>query len=148
MKALKSLDWQELTLQDGKSFRITELMEQLYSNWHIIWCYPKSIKRLWYIISSYSGLQNGSPDGIALVDASNKVIQFLSYEGAFKATNGPAIGMTSTDIGIAQTSTETVGNSLQLIGRGTKYSDFTWTATVSTFVTLTKDKIWRFSFHK
>jgi hypothetical protein len=60
-------------------------------------------------------------------------IQFLSYEGAFKATNGPAIGMTSTDIGIAQTSTETVGNSLQLIGRGTKYSDFTWTATVSTF---------------
>jgi hypothetical protein len=69
------------------------------------------------IISSYSGLQNGSPDGIALVDASNKVIQFLSYEGAFKATNGPAIGMTSTDIGIAQTSTETVGNSLQLIGR-------------------------------
>jgi hypothetical protein len=63
------------------------------------------------------GLQNGSPDGIALVDASNKVIQFLSYEGAFKATNGPAIGMTSTDIGIAQTSTETVGNSLQLIGR-------------------------------
>jgi hypothetical protein len=27
---------------------------------------------------------------------------------------------------------ETVGNSLQLIGRGTKYSDFTWTAAAST----------------
>jgi hypothetical protein len=115
-------------------------MERVILNWHIIWCYPKSIKRLWYIISSYPGLQNGSPDGIALVDASNKVIQFLSYEGAFKATNGPAIGMTSTDIGIAQTSTGNGGNSLQLIGRGTKYSDFTWT-TVSTLVTLTKDKI-------
>jgi hypothetical protein len=50
----------------------------------------------------------------------------------FTATNGPAIGITSTDIGIAQTSTETVGNSLQLIGRGTKYSDFTWTAAAST----------------
>jgi endonuclease I/chitodextrinase len=79
------------------------------------------------------GLQNGAPDGIALVDATGKVIQFLSYEGSFTATNGPAIGMTSTDIGIAQTSTETVGNSLQLTGRGTKYSDFTWTAAVSTF---------------
>ena len=27
------------------------------------------------------GIQNGSPDGMALVDASNSVIQFLSYEG-------------------------------------------------------------------
>jgi hypothetical protein len=56
----------------------------------------------------------------------------LSYEGAFKATNGPAIGMTSTDIGIAQTSTETVGNSLQLIGR-TKIQRFHLDAAVSTF---------------
>nr|WP_315207959.1 endonuclease [uncultured Flavobacterium sp.] len=79
------------------------------------------------------GLQNGSPDGIALVDATGKVIQFLSYEGAFKATNGPAIGMTSTDIGIAEASTATVGNSLQLIGKGTKYADFTWVAAPSTF---------------
>ena len=79
------------------------------------------------------GLQNGSPDGLALVDASNKVIQFLSYEGSFTATNGPAIGMASVDIGIAEASTATVGNSLQLIGRGTKYSDFTWETAPSTF---------------
>ena len=78
------------------------------------------------------GLQNGAPDGLALVDAENKVIQFLSYEGSFTATNGPAIGMTSTDIGIEETSTATVGNSLQLIGRGTKYSDFTWETATST----------------
>jgi hypothetical protein len=52
MKALK-YGLAGLTLQDGKSFRITELMEQVIPNWHIIWCYPKSIKRLWYIISSY-----------------------------------------------------------------------------------------------
>jgi endonuclease I/chitodextrinase/exonuclease III len=79
------------------------------------------------------GLQNGSPDGIALVDANNVVVQFLSYEGSFTATNGPASGMTSTDIGIAESSTAVVGNSLQLIGKGTKYSDFTWEAAVSTF---------------
>jgi hypothetical protein len=36
--------------------------------------------------------------------------------------------MTSTDIGIAESSTAVVGNSLQLIGKGTKYSDFTWEA--------------------
>ncbi|MGB7440639.1 MAG: hypothetical protein WA919_06195, partial [Coleofasciculaceae cyanobacterium] len=32
-----------------------------------------------------NGIQNGSPDGIALVDNNNSVIQFLSYEGSFTA---------------------------------------------------------------
>jgi hypothetical protein len=122
-------------------------MEQLYSIGTLSGVIPNQLNGYGTLSVAIPGLQNGSPDGIALVDASNKVIQFLSYEGAFKATNGPAIGMTSTDIGIAQTSTETVG-SLQLIGRGTKYSDFTWTATVSTFGNTNKGKIWRFSFHK
>lgn len=27
------------------------------------------------------GIQNGSPDGLALVDSSDEIIQFLSYEG-------------------------------------------------------------------
>src|SRR5690606_19213416 len=34
------------------------------------------------------GLQNGAPDGLALIDAGNTVIQFLSYEGTFIATSG------------------------------------------------------------
>jgi hypothetical protein len=33
------------------------------------------------------GLQRVAPDGLALVDASNKVIQFLSYEGVFSNYN-------------------------------------------------------------
>jgi hypothetical protein len=45
------------------------------------------------------GLQNGSPDGLALVAPGNVVVEFLSYEGTFNATNGPAAGMTSVDIG-------------------------------------------------
>ena len=45
------------------------------------------------------GLQNGDPDGIALVDAFGRVIQFISYDGTMTATTGPAAGMTSTDIG-------------------------------------------------
>lgn len=48
------------------------------------------------------GLQNGSPDGVALVDGDGRVVQFLSYEGSFTATNGPAQGLTSTDIGVAE----------------------------------------------
>jgi hypothetical protein len=48
----------------------------------------------------------------------------LSYEGSFTATNGPAIGMTSTDIGIEETIQQQW--ELSSIGRGTKYSDFTW----------------------
>ncbi|MBU2061647.1 MAG: fibronectin type III domain-containing protein, partial [Bacteroidetes bacterium] len=80
-----------------------------------------------------AGLQNGAPDGIALVDNNDNVVQFLSYEGSFTATNGPASGMTSTDIGVSETSTATIGTSLQLIGKGTKYTDFTWEAAISTF---------------
>lgn len=79
---------------------------------------------LWFAIS---GLQNGAPDGVALVAADGTtVLQFLSYEGAFEATNGPAIGITSTDIGVAETSSTPVGESLQLVGSGFRYEDFTW----------------------
>ncbi|MFZ3582819.1 Ig-like domain-containing protein [Loktanella sp. DJP18] len=39
-----------------------------------------------------NGLQNGSPDGVALVNASGTVVEFLSYEGTLTATAGPAAG--------------------------------------------------------
>jgi hypothetical protein len=75
-----------------------------------------------------NGIQNGSPDGIALVDPSNTVVQFLSYEGVFTAVGGPAAGMTSVDIGVSENGSGAVGNSLQLTGTGTTYEDFTWAA--------------------
>ena len=73
-------------------------------------------------------IQDGPPDGMALVDDGGAVIQFLSYEGTFLATNGPAMGMTSTDIGVAESSSTPVGYSLQLSGTGLVYEDFTWNA--------------------
>jgi hypothetical protein len=73
-----------------------------------------------------NGIQNGAPDGIALVDSSSNVVQFLSYEGSFTATNGPALGLTSTNIGVNETLNSPVGTSLQLIGPGRDYEDFTW----------------------
>ena len=73
-----------------------------------------------------ANLQNGSPDALALVDASGTLVQFLSYEGSFEAASGVAAGETSTDIGVQETSSTPVGFSLQLAGAGTTYQDFTW----------------------
>lgn len=70
-----------------------------------------------------AGIQNGSPDGFALVEGGN-VIQFLSYEGSFNATNGPANGQASVDVGVSETSGTPTGSSLQLIGSGSKFDDF------------------------
>jgi len=75
-----------------------------------------------------AGLQNGSPDGVALVNGAGTVIQFLSYEGAFAATNGPASGMTSIDIGVSEDGTGPATSSLALTGTGSTYQAFTWSA--------------------
>jgi VCBS repeat-containing protein len=72
-----------------------------------------------------NGLQNGAPDGIALVDPFGRVIQFLSYEGTMTAADGPAAGLTSTDIGVFQDQAP-LGTSLQLTGTGSSYNDFSW----------------------
>lgn len=74
-----------------------------------------------------TGIQNGSPDGISLDDGSGN-IQFLSYEGTFVAVGGPADGMTSTDIGVAEDGSTPIGWSMQLMGLGSVYTDFTWSA--------------------
>jgi uncharacterized protein len=89
--------------------------------------------RDFYVINYPSnGIQNGSPDAIALVDASGNVVQFLSYEGPLTATNGPAAGLTSTDIGVSENGTDPAGLSLQLTGNGTTYGDFVWAAAPAT----------------
>ncbi len=58
------------------------------------------------------GIQNGSPDGLALVDDTDTVLEFLSYEGTLAATDGPAAGTTSTDIGVSQPGSTPIGQSL------------------------------------
>ena len=75
---------------------------------------------------SISGLQNGAPDGIALVGPGDALIQFLSYEGTFTGAGGAADGVLSTDIGVSESGSGPVGESLQLTGVGTTYEDFTW----------------------
>ena len=75
-----------------------------------------------------TGIQNGNPDGVALVNASGAAVQFLSYGGTFAATNGAASGMTSTAIGQSESASTPSGHSLRLVGSGSAYSNFTWAA--------------------
>ncbi|MCK9618274.1 MAG: choice-of-anchor J domain-containing protein [Lentimicrobiaceae bacterium] len=72
-------------------------------------------------------IQNGAPDGVALSYQGNLINgQFLSYEGTFDATDGPAAGVSSVDIGVEETGTTFAGLSLQLSGSGSQYAQFTW----------------------
>jgi DNA/RNA endonuclease G (NUC1) len=70
-----------------------------------------------YLIYAPDGIQNGAPDGFALVDGSGTVVEFLSYEGSFTAIDGPASGMTSSNIGVSQTGSP-IGQSLSRNGIG------------------------------
>jgi hypothetical protein len=71
-------------------------------------------------------IQNGSPDGLALVKNGTTVIEFISYEGTITATNGPAAGMTSIDIGVSEPSSQAIGESLSKTGTGNTSGDFTF----------------------
>jgi endonuclease/exonuclease/phosphatase family metal-dependent hydrolase len=76
-----------------------------------------------------SGIQNGAPDGFAVVHtATAQVLHFISYEGAFTPSSGPADGMISEDIGVSQAGTEPAGYAaLGLTGTGAGAADFSWT---------------------
>ncbi len=75
------------------------------------------------------GIQNDM-EGIAL-DYNGNLIQFLSYEGSFTGSGGVADGVASTDIGVSESTPPAAGLSMQLIGSGNSYDDFTWTEDVS-----------------
>lgn len=85
-----------------------------------------------FSVINYNNILQNGPDGIALVDGTGTVVSFISYEGSFTATNGPANGLTADNISESQTGNgalDPVGGSLQLIGTGNSYTDFTWSRT-------------------
>jgi len=83
----------------------------------------------YYYIYPVNGIQNGSPDGVAITYQGTLIEgQFLSYEGSFTGVGAPADGILSIDIGVAEGGTTPIGYSLQLGGAGTQYSDFIWFA--------------------
>ena len=78
-------------------------------------------------------LQNGSRDGIALIDDLGLLVQFLSYEGLLTATNGAALGHTSIDVGVSEGGSTLAGYSIQLEGMGQNEQDFIWSTGLSSF---------------
>lgn len=97
----------------------------------------------WFDIPGSGVLQNGNPDGIGLVYAPqltgcgmggvDTALQFLSYGGTFAATNGRLRFQNSVDIGVTEGSSTLTTQSMQLTGRGNRYTEFTWvTDTAST----------------
>ena len=79
--------------------------------------------------SFWCGLQNGR-DGMALVNnftpTSGRVLEFISYEGSFTAKNGPAVNMTSTNIGVFQRTTTELKYSISRSGIGCQPDYFAW----------------------
>lgn len=72
-----------------------------------------------------TGLQNDS-EGFAITSGSS-VLHFISYEGSFTASNGPASGMTAVNINLTQSGSDPVGTAaLGRTGAGSIASDFTW----------------------
>src|SRR6186713_3017647 len=73
------------------------------------------------------GIQNGSPDAIALVDMFGTVLDFVSYEGVVTPTAGPAVGQVPTDILAQESSSTPIGTSLQRNSAGV------WVSAASSF---------------
>ena len=71
------------------------------------------------VSTAISGIQNGDPDGVVLVDAGGVVIDIVSYGGSFTAVGGPAGGRVLRDIGVKESSTTAIGQSLRRNSAGT-----------------------------
>lgn len=76
------------------------------------------------VVFLISGIQNGAPDAIALSKTGSTSVQYLSYEGIMNAVavDGPAMGLNSFDIGVAEAPTSTVGD---LLGYSLEYDETT-----------------------
>uniref|UniRef100_A0A7S3Q2G5 LTD domain-containing protein n=1 Tax=Chaetoceros debilis TaxID=122233 RepID=A0A7S3Q2G5_9STRA len=74
-----------------------------------------------FVFQDYGGvdnnLANSGPRGIALTDASGKLLDFISYEGTVVASNGPAAGSSSIDVGVSQNSSTRRDQSIQLVNK-------------------------------
>jgi len=90
-----------------------------YSTIALSGVFPSLCEGRGVIVVPTVGIQNGPADGIALVAPGNVVVEFLSYEGTLTASNGPAAGLTSTDIGVDEEPAPAVGRSLQRAPSGT-----------------------------
>ena len=124
----------EVVLEDASSYDLSLFTILLYNgsdgetygSSHTLDSFTEGITENGFTIfyKNISGIQNG--DDAFSLDYNGTLIQFISYEGTFTAVGGPADGILSTDVGLEETTSTPVGESLQLSGVGTNYSEFTW----------------------
>lgn len=130
----------EIVIEDAGTYTISDFTVYLYSGADGLTYDNKDLSlytmgdtegdfTFYYYMYPVNGIQNGDPDGIALLYQGNLIPgQFLSYEGTFTAVDGPIIGESSVDMGFSQSSSTPTGVSLQLTNAGMQYSDFNWMA--------------------
>jgi len=113
-------------LEGYKIFLYNGVNGSLYSNDYI--ALPNT-KDKFHVITTDT-LQNGAPDGIALVGPDGTPLQFISYEGEFVAQDGPLVGFTSENINVSENLNTPENYSLQLKGIGNYYTDFSWEGSI------------------
>lgn len=108
-----------LVLYNGSSTTASTVYDTDVLNGIVTACGARGV-----LVQTYpaNGIQNGSPDGIALVNPSGVAVEFLSYEGAMTAGSGPAAGIAATDIGVTEPGTTPLGWSIK------RNADGTWSA--------------------
>lgn len=128
----------EIALENAGSYTLSDFAVILYNGYNGLQYDTKSLDlftqgntvegiTFFYLVYGENGIQNGEEDGLALSYQGTVVSgQFLSWEGVLTASDGPAAGMTSVDIGVSESSATPVGHSLQLGGTGNHYNAFTW----------------------
>lgn len=102
---------------DGKSYGSAHLLSSFTAG--------ESIDGITYYSKVINNLQNGAPDGFSL-DLNGEVTDFVSYEGAFSASAGPASGLMSRDAGVVEGDATPPGVAVGLTGIGQAPADFGW----------------------
>ena len=104
----------EIVLENAGTYSLSDFQVDLYNGNNGAVYDTKSLDQFtagtvsgtfsfFYYVFPENGIQNGAPDGLAISYQGTVVEgQFLSYEGTLTATDGPAIGMTSVDIGVME----------------------------------------------
>jgi Ca2+-binding RTX toxin-like protein len=83
-------------------------------------------------VLSVSVTLRNETSGIALVDSSSNVLDFISYEGSITAADGPASGLVSDEVGPSESPPAPPGTSISRIGTGDAAGDFVWQQTADT----------------
>ncbi|MBL8753216.1 MAG: endonuclease [Planctomycetes bacterium] len=99
---------------------------QVYGRRKLAGTFPNQQNGFGTLAFTFPGLQDGAPDGIAVVTGTGVLMQFVAYEGSFVGVGGTVAGRTATNLGVAEATTAPVGTSLQLGGAGSGYTQFTW----------------------